>query len=179
MTLRDTLPTPQTENIHRIVLPFKDQRSADIVKKHLSDLSNKIDHILQPVFMSRKLCDDLKVQKPKPPLINQHCVVYHFVCDPCDADCVGYTSRHLHQRIDEHRFSAIGKYLKNNHQVDTIGDLTNNFTILKKFQGKLNCLIFETLWIRKKKPSLNTSQTPFARDYWSNGHNSHFITPFE
>ena len=33
-----TLPTPQTENIHRIVLPFKDQRSADMVKKHLSDL---------------------------------------------------------------------------------------------------------------------------------------------
>ena len=156
VTSRDTLPTPQTENIHRIVLPFKDQRSADMVKKHLSDLSNKIDHILQPVFSSRKLSDDLKVQEPKPPLINQQCVVYHFVCDLCDADYVGYTSRHLHQRIDEHRFSAIGKHLKNNHQVDTIGDLTSNFTILKKCQGKLDCLIFEMLWIRKKRPSLNT-----------------------
>ena len=100
VTSRDTLPTPQTENIHRIVLPFKDQRSADIVKKHLSELSNKIDHILQPVFSSRKLGDDLKVQEPKPPLINQQCVVYHFVCDLCDADYVGYTSRQLHQRID-------------------------------------------------------------------------------
>ena len=79
VTSRDTLPTPQTENIHRIVLPFKDQRSADMVKKHLSDLSNKIDHILQPVFSSRKLSDDLKVQEPKPPLINQQCVVNHFV----------------------------------------------------------------------------------------------------
>ena len=37
VTSRDMLPTPQTENIHWIVLPFKDQRSADIVKKHLSD----------------------------------------------------------------------------------------------------------------------------------------------
>ena len=156
VTSRDTLPTPQTENIHRIVLPFKDQRSADIVKKHLSDLSNKIHHILQPFFSSRKLGDDRKVQEPKPPLINQQCVVYHFVCDLCDADYVGYTSRHLHQRIDEHRFSAIGKHLKNNHQVDTIGDLTSNFTILKKCQGKLDCLIFEMLWIRKKRPSLNT-----------------------
>ena len=115
VTSRDTLRTPQIENIHRIVLPFKDQRSADIVKKHLSDLSNKIDHILQPVFRSRKLCDDLKVQEPKPPVINQQCVVYHFVCDLCDADYVGYTNRHLHQRIDEHRFFAIGKHLKNNH----------------------------------------------------------------
>ena len=144
---RDTLPTPQTENIHRIVLPFKDQRSADnlLVKEHLSDLSNKIDHILQPVFRSRKLGDDLKVQEPKPPVINQQCVAYHLVSDLCDADYVGYTSRHLHQRIDEHRFSAIGKHLKNNHQVDTIGDLTSNFTILKKCQGKLDRLIFEML----------------------------------
>ena len=134
-----------------MVKEMEDQRSADIVKKHLSDLSNKIDHILQPVFSSRKLGDDLKVQEPKPPLINQQCVVYHFVCDLCDADY-----RHLHQRIDEHRFSAIGKHLKNNHQVDTIGDLTSNFTILKKCQGKLDCLIFEMLWIRKKRPSLNT-----------------------
>ena len=134
-----------------VVLPFKDQRSADIVKKHLSVLSNKIDHILQPVFRSRKLGDNLKVQEPKPPVINQQCVVHNFVCDLCDADYIGYTSRHLHQHIDEHRFSAIGKHLKNNHQVDT-----SNFTILKKCQGKLDCLIFEMLWIRKKKQSLNT-----------------------
>ena len=112
---RDTIPTPQADNIHRIVLPFKDQRSADIVKKHLSDLSNKIDHILQPVFRSRKLGDDLKVQEPKPPMLNQQCVVYNFVCDLCDADYVGYTSRHLHQRIDEDGFFAIGKHLKSDH----------------------------------------------------------------
>ena len=62
--------------------------------------------ILQPVFRSRKLGDDLKVQEPKPPVINQQCVLYNFVCDLCDADYVGYTSRHLHQRIDEHRFSS-------------------------------------------------------------------------
>ena len=154
VTSRDTIPTPQTDNIHLIVLPFKDQRSTDIVKKHLSDLSNKIDYI--PIFKSRKLGDDLKVQEPKPPVINQQCVVYSFVGDLCDADYVGYTSRHLHQRIDEHRFSAIEKHLKNDYQVDTIGDLTSNFTILKKRQGKLDYLIFEMLWIRKNKPSLNT-----------------------
>ena len=156
VTSRDMIPTPQTNNIHWVVLPFKDQRSADIVKKHLSDLSNKIDHILQSVFRSHKLGDDLKVQEPKPPVINQQCVVYNFVCDLYDADYVGYTSCHLDQCIDEHWFSAIGKHLKNDHQVDTIGDLTSNFTILKKCQGKVDCLIFEMLWIHKKKPSLNT-----------------------
>ena len=118
VTSRDTIPTPQTDNIQRIVLPFKDHRSADIVKKQL--FLSKIDHILQPVFRSRKLDDDLNVQEPKPPVINHQCVVYNFVCDLCDADYVGYISRHLHQRIDEHRFSAIGKHLKNDHQVDRL-----------------------------------------------------------
>ena len=41
VTSQDTIPTPQTDNIHRKVLPFKDMRSADS-KKHLSNLSNKI-----------------------------------------------------------------------------------------------------------------------------------------
>ena len=49
----------------------------------------------------------------------------------CDAEYVGYTSRHLLQRIDEHRYSAIGKHLKNDHGLETIGDLTNNFSVLK------------------------------------------------
>ena len=83
-------------------------------------------------------------------MINQQCVVYNFVCDLCDAEYAGYTGRRLHQRINEHRFSSIGKHLKNDHQVDTIGDLRSNFTILKRCQGKLHCLI-EMLWNCKKK----------------------------
>lgn len=43
--------------------------------------------------------------------------------DLCDTEYVGFTSRHLHQRIDEHRFSAIEKHLRNDHKVYIIGDL--------------------------------------------------------
>ena len=88
--------------VHRVVLPFKDQKSADAVKRQLSNLSNKIDHTPQPVFKSRNICEDLKMSKPKPPITNQQCVVYNYQCDQCDAEYVGYTSRHLHQLIDEH-----------------------------------------------------------------------------
>ena len=84
------------------------------------------------------------------------CVVYNYQCDLCDAEYVGYTSRHLHQRIDEHRSSAIGKHLKNDHGIKTIGDLNSNFSVLKKYGGKLDCLIYEMLFIKKKKPKLNT-----------------------
>ena len=45
--------------VHRVVLPFKDQKSADAVKRQLSDLSSKIDHTLQPVFKSHKRPQDV------------------------------------------------------------------------------------------------------------------------
>ena len=66
------------------------------------------------------------------------------------------SSRHLHQRIDEHRYSVIGKHLKNDHGLETIGDLTNNFSVLKKYDGELECLIYEMLFIKKKRSCLNT-----------------------
>ena len=96
------------------------------------------------------------MREPKPPLVNQQRVVYNYQCDLCDAEYVGYTGRHLHQRFDEHRFSAIGKYLKNDHGIKTIGDLNSYFFVLKKCNGTLDCLIYEMLFIKKKKPILNT-----------------------
>ena len=163
-TLKCKLSPPENA-VHRVVLPFKDQKSADAVRKQLSDLSNKIDHTLQPVFKSRKICEDLGMCEPKPPIISQQCVVYNYKCDLCDAEYVGYTSRHLHQRIDEHRYSAIGKHLKNDHSLETIGDLTKNFSVLKKCNGKLDCLIYEMLFIRRKGHAWTHSQTPYAQNY--------------
>ena len=34
-----------------------------------------------------------------------------FTCDLCDSDHVGFTARHLHQRVVEHKNFAIGKPL--------------------------------------------------------------------
>ena len=69
-------------------------------------------------------------------------------------DCVSYTSRYLYQRTDEHKNSAIRKHIKDVNK----GNLHNmdfNFSILQKCKGKSDCLIFEMLFIRDLKPSLN------------------------
>ena len=142
----------------RIILPFKDQRSADIVRRQLSDLGKKINSDIRPVFTSKKIADDIRVAEAKPPLTNQQCVVYKFKCDLCDADYVGYTRRHLFQRIDEHKHSAIGKHLRDSHNQKN-KDLTEQFTILKKCRGKFECLIYEMLFIQEMKPKLNLNQT--------------------
>ena len=97
----------------------------------------------------------MSVKANKPPIVNTRCVVHLFQCDLCDANYVGYTARHLHQRISEHRFLAIGKHLETQHgnnrtQVDHL------FKVLKKCNSKFDCLVYEMLYVKDIKPSLNT-----------------------
>ena len=89
------------------------------------------------------------------PIVNRQCVVYSFSCDLCDSDYVGFTARHLHQRIVEHKYSAIGKHFSTAHG-DTSLLKESQFRILKKCQGKFDCLIYEMLFIKKRNPSLST-----------------------
>ena len=80
--------------------------------------------------------------------MNQQNVVYEFkYCDLCDANYIGYTCRHLHQRVEEHKHSVIGKHFLEKHNLKRM-NLSTNFKVLKKCRGKLECLIFEMPIIR-------------------------------
>ena len=151
----------------RIALPFKDQKSADAVRKQLKDLSKKIE--TEPVYTSPKIGDKLKLQEEKPPLVNHQCVVYIFKCDLYDADYIGCTTRHLHQRIEEHIASAVGKHINEVHAVTT-PELTKMFSVLKKCQGKLDCLVHEMLLIRELKSKLNTQSDSLRAKYLFSTH---------
>ena len=72
---------------------FKDQSSADIVRRQLQDLSHKIYTTVSPVFVSQKIERDLNMPEAKPPLVNQQYLVYKFECDLCDAGYVGTQKR--------------------------------------------------------------------------------------
>ena len=63
--------------------------------------------------------------------------------------------RHLHQRVEEHKHSVTGKHFLEKHNLKRM-NLNTNFKVLKKCRGKLECLIFEMLIIRNKRPTLNT-----------------------
>ena len=149
-------PSKETDDTVRVILPFKDQISADIVKKQLKDLSLKVHTTIQPVFVSRKIERDLNVKETKPPIVNQQCVVYSFQCDLCDAGYVGYTRGHLHNRVKGHKqqSSAIAKHYKNVHGTMP-QDLLKRFEVLKKCRNKFDCLVYEMLFIRTLKPNLN------------------------
>ena len=123
----------------RIVLPYKDQKSANVVHKQLADLSWKINADISPVlYTSRKIKDEINVREDKPPLVSQQCMVYSFKCGLCDAGYVGYTCPHLNQRIEEHEGSAIGNHLRQQHDMEP-EDIAQNFPILRKCQNKFDC----------------------------------------
>ena len=110
---------------------------------------------LQAIFTSKKIIDDLRETELQPTLVNQQNVVYEFKCDLCDANYIGYTCRHLHQRVEEHKHSVIGKHFLGKDNLKRM-NLNTNFKVLKKCRGKLECLILEMLIIRNKSPTLNT-----------------------
>ena len=62
----------------RVVVPFKEQDSANFVKTQLKDLSLKPHTTIQPVFVNKKIGQDLQECETKPQVVNQQCVVYYF-----------------------------------------------------------------------------------------------------
>ena len=66
------------------MLPFRDQKSANVVRRQLGDLgTKKINQQLQLLFTSKKIADHLRVTEEKPPLIKQKSVLCEFTCDLC------------------------------------------------------------------------------------------------
>ena len=84
-------PSEWENQVFRILLPYKDQKSADTVRRQLLQLSAKIHQHIQPVFISQKIGDSFGVRGSKPAIVNQQCVVYHFKCGSCAAN---YVSTH-------------------------------------------------------------------------------------
>ena len=62
----------------------------------------------------------------------------------------GYTTRYLHQRIDEHKHSAIGRHLED-HDLSKSDLKDKQFPVLRKCRSKFDCLIFEMLFIMELK----------------------------
>ena len=124
--------------------------SCNILNKHING------RIYELIFVSKKLEQDLKPKEIKPSFASQQCVVYKFTSDLCDADYVGYTARHLHQRLSiaKNKYSAIGKHLLEVHTVNLLNE--GQFRVLKKCHEKFDCLVHEMLFIKELRPSLNT-----------------------
>ena len=94
-----------------------------------------------------------------------HLISVLLLSDLCDAGYVGFTRRHLHQRVDEHRqSSSIGKHFHDKH-CSTSKDLTTNFTILKEWNSKFDCLVYECFLLTNWDQVSMYNVTQFVRKF--------------
>ena len=125
-----------------------------MVKRKSRNLSSKIGIDVQPIYTRKKLEQDLKLKEIKPRIVNQHSIVHCSKCDLCDSNYIRYMTRHLFQRIADHRYSTIGRHLRDAHRnIDLLNK--SQFRMLKLCSMKWNCLIYE-MYIRTVRPNLNT-----------------------
>ena len=110
-TTTESAPVNQEEkeSVLRLRVPFKSQKSADVLRRQLNSLCNLVGTRIQPVFSSKKIAKEFRIEETKPPLVNRQCVVYNFNVI-CVTQLCRLTCRHLHQRIEEHKGSMIGQH---------------------------------------------------------------------
>ena len=65
------------------------------------------------------------------------------------------TIREKKKKNTEHRYSAIGKHLET-QQGNNRTKTDHLFKVLRKCNGKFDCLVYEMLYTKDIKPSLNT-----------------------
>ena len=76
------------------------------------------------------------------------------MADICVFHYLVYTYRHQHQRSQEHEGLTGGNHLREQLIRDP-EDIVRSFKIVRKCQNKLDCLIFEMLFIKELKPTLD------------------------
>jgi len=155
-----------SNNVYKLTMIFVcvHQRIRGVGRKYNQHILHhtgplQIKTTIQPVFISRKLNEDLKVREVKPATVNQQClpVVYKFQCNLCDAGYIGYTHGHLHECVDGHKqkSSSTCKHYLSEHNSNLPLCLSEQFHVFTKWSNKFDCLIKEMLFIKKRKPSLN------------------------
>jgi len=106
--------------------PSKTTNSTQIGK--CGKTQSKKNHVVvQLVYTSQKSRGQFKQKEHKPPIVNQQNFVYYYKCGLCDTEYVGFTSRHLHQRVEEHERSTIGNHVKDEHGKDAKETTGSNF----------------------------------------------------
>ena len=131
-----------------VIIPFKDKVSANVVKKHLTDLSSKIKTTIQPALISRKLNEDLKVWEVKPAPVSQQCLLYKFQCNLWNAGYVDYTRGHLHECVDGHKQKSMSicKQYFSKHNSNIPPCLSEQFHVLTKCTNKFDCPIRDSFY---------------------------------
>ena len=120
---------------------------------------------VQVVLTVQKIKSTLPSLKPTVPKMLKSNVVYKIKCPRCNACYVGKTSRHLTDRIREHKSKSNGPVRKHLMKCGVDKDEVDENTVIlaTAVENAFQLSILEALFIRELKPSMNTKDE--FRDY--------------
>jgi len=125
----------------RILLPFKDQRSTNSVRRQLGELSRKIGTDIHPVYTSRKIGSKVKLREKKPPIVNQQCVGI-----PFQVQSVRCRLRML---------TPVSTYWGREHAREQHGRDPSDIDLRLCGSARANLTVYDMLFIKDLKPTLN------------------------
>ena len=126
-----------------------------IETERLAEKLIDIGCIIKPVFTLRKMKTMTPSLKAKTELFNQSNLIYQYECASCNEAYVGYTTRHLGVRVEEHHTRKTSSIWK--HHQECVGTFDRDaFTCLYKTnEGRMFLETVEVIFIHYKKPKLN------------------------
>ena len=104
----------------------------------------------------RKLRNVMPSLKPKIPMNLRSGVVYQITCPRCNACYVGQTDRHWGTRLKEHQQRKKQPVATHLRQCRTKVDNENVEFLCSSSRGEAYLMTLEALWIREKRPKINT-----------------------
>ena len=148
------------QDSYRIKLQYRGFTTEQFVKR-LKESGAPI----QVVLTVQKIKSALPSLKSTVPKMLKSNVVYQIKCPRCNACYVGKTSRHLTERIREHKSKSNGPVRKHLMKCGVDKDeVDENTSILATaLENAFQLSILEALFIRELKPSMNTKDE--FRDY--------------
>ena len=164
--LKRSHPRDSLDSVGKIIVPKAENDTENWVKKlvflqyrgieteRLAESLLDIGCVMKPIFTLRKMKTMTPTLKPSTNLFNQSNLIYRYECAFCKEAYLGYTTRHLGVRAEEHTRTTSSIW-KHHQQCEGIFD-QNGFTCLYKTnKNRIFLETVEAIFIHYKKSKLN------------------------
>ena len=140
-------------------MPYYGKSSVDFAKQLVQLIENKFTVKIRVVFTTCKVRSFFKLKSPTRSTLFSN-VVYQFTCAAkAHITYIGYTSRHLLTRAEEHTSkntkSHVRKHISECAGCNNANVGFNDLKVLKHYSDEMECKLGEALAIKKFRPILN------------------------
>jgi hypothetical protein len=155
-------------------IPYYGRCSIEFGKSMSKIIFNNFNINLKVAYTTVKIGNlfHLKSRTPHPLSMN---VVYRFSCAAnAQVTYIGYTSRHLTTRVEEHTdltlksSSHVHKHIKQCSACKNVENKLKSFQIIKHCRDEFECRVAEAFAIKQEKPAINKQMTSHGASVFLN-----------